>query len=540
MPGMGSSRQDDSDGNELADFPGQRLPDEEARIDGRRESSHQAGVQLRDHSDADVSSNRIGPEEIARLWDDLEAETGFRSYFDYLKAYEKRYPHLRKLKQQLRFMSTTAPDQSLKDEGSSDGPRHCCAIYNVYDGDDAFPKMNLQCGTSSANVILPALRQPTATATLRIVLWEALDSVPEVLHSLGLGLKIQPRFFQALLARNTDDETLDTFEEPPLTSELLVIDRYVVAIARQYYPASPDIKSVILIARVDSGHWDPKKDFNETIPFQKQATKENSGPVNRLPVWMLEYVRLLKSELEKWTESAVIAGDLSFRSLIPLLQLNASRIHKQSRLILKEFRRFEKKKGHSLEDLFRMRSSLRRLIEDSEENSEEFRNIVRGRMANDTQHSNPFEMVENELRQACLEARRWEAEIRDYLQLQTGELALKESRKSIELSNLQIEEAKRGQLQHSFESRRYTILINIVRICKPHNPSACQKNIDTVNVSSHNPRFHIRSSQPGDFYLRNEHSAAQWKWPTPFDLHSHRCSRTSSHWRLMVRNRTSQ
>lgn len=46
------------------------------------------------------------------------------------------------------------------------------------------------------------------------------------------------------------------------------------------------------------------------------------------------------------------------------------------------------------------------------------------------------------------EARRFESELRDYLQLEGSRLALEESKKSIELSNYQIQEGKRGS---SFE-----------------------------------------------------------------------------------------
>ncbi len=66
-------------------------------------------------------------------------------------------------------------------------------------------------------------------------------------------------------------------------------------------------------------------------------------------------------------------------------------------------------------------------------------------MPSEAFQSTSLTAVEDELRQARLEASRLETEIRDFLQLQTGELALQESRKSIELSNSQIEEAKRGQ-----------------------------------------------------------------------------------------------
>lgn len=43
------------------------------------------------------------------------------------------------------------------------------------------------------------------------------------------------------------------------------------------------------------------------------------------------------------------------------------------------------------------------------------------------------------------EERRFESDVRDYLQLQVGNLALEESRRSIELVNSQIQEAKSGK-----------------------------------------------------------------------------------------------
>lgn len=46
---------------------------------------------------------------------------------------------------------------------------------------------------------------------------------------------------------------------------------------------------------------------------------------------------------------------------------------------------------------------------------------------------------------ACDEAHRLEVEIKDHIQLINGQQALQESRKSIELSNAQIRESKRGK-----------------------------------------------------------------------------------------------
>ena len=58
--------------------------------------------------------------------------------------------------------------------------------------------------------------------------------------------------------------------------------------------------------------------------------------------------------------------------------------------------------------------------------------------------SSAYLKVKQETSQIHNEARRLDAEVRDYLHLVVGNLALEESRKSIELSNQQILEGKRG------------------------------------------------------------------------------------------------
>lgn len=54
--------------------------------------------------------------------------------------------------------------------------------------------------------------------------------------------------------------------------------------------------------------------------------------------------------------------------------------------------------------------------------------------------------AEADLMQIHQEAGRLESQVRHYMQLQVGELALQESKKSIELSNQQIEEGRRVKI----------------------------------------------------------------------------------------------
>ena len=95
------------------------------------------------------------------------------------------------------------------------------------------------------------------------------------------------------------------------------------------------------------------------------------------------------------------------------------------------------------------RLRLRAMVEDSEDGLNHFLRYIHSQTSADWPLNKSWLRVEGNLRTTHEEARRFEAQIRDYLQLHVGELALQESKKSIELSNRQIEEGKRG-LSYSY------------------------------------------------------------------------------------------
>lgn len=83
MSTTGSSRREDSDGNQLAVFPGRNLSDEEARNGVYQESSVYASVQHQVQREEHDPPNEISPDGSARLWEDLKTETGYASYAAY-------------------------------------------------------------------------------------------------------------------------------------------------------------------------------------------------------------------------------------------------------------------------------------------------------------------------------------------------------------------------------------------------------------------------------------------------------------------------
>lgn len=309
MPTTGSSRREDSDGNELAVFPGRNLSNEEARNGVYQES------QREEHG----SLNEISPDGSARLWEDLKTETGYASYAAYLEAYEERHPDLKWLKKQVQGYNWTGSRKWYP----------TCVIFNLSDGIQSRTRMSLHCSNSSASVILSALRQPPDTAAARIVLCEASQLDGEMVNALGLGLRIQPGFFQAYFSRY---ESLQPPEDPVaqvdnrrLAPEHVIIGQYVVTIARHYLPANADATPVILILGNVRDPFSIGKRFDEVKPFQNPAVGRISNAMEKLPTWMQEYVRVLQSDLEKGRGSKENITDLSFRSLAPLLRWSTFR-----------------------------------------------------------------------------------------------------------------------------------------------------------------------------------------------------------------------
>ena len=91
---------------------------------------------------------------------------------------------------------------------------------------------------------------------------------------------------------------------------------------------------------------------------------------------------------------------------------------------------------------------LRRSVEDSEDGVIHFERYISVEDTNYLPKSAAYLSIKQEIGQINNEARRLDAEVRDYLQLVVGNLSLEESRKSIELSNHQILEGKRGLWPH--------------------------------------------------------------------------------------------
>ena len=143
---------------------------------------------------------------------------------------------------------------------------------------------------------------------------------------------------------------------------------------------------------------------------------------------------------------------LLLAAMLPLLYAEACRITKFLNAVQDKYTQImfadpetdvESKDKMKLLDNFRIK--LRRVLEVTEDLLGQFPRYLGSQIHSNVSEQRLYVDIVAELRSLIANARRLEAEVRDFKQVQIGDLALEESHKAIELSNAQIREAKSGR-----------------------------------------------------------------------------------------------
>lgn len=208
-----------------------------------------------------------------------------------------------------------------------------------------------------------------------------------------------------------------------------------------------------------------EEEIGDVFPFQYPAAethpfytpRNNRAPreagCNHRKYEHPNYTRLLNWCLKNEVDPAVGDVSLVLKPLIPLLYLSIFRIRDFCKGVREVYDDLQRSAGldwgeatsdRIISDLPRNRLRLRAMVEESEDGLSHFLRYIRSQKSADWLLNGSWLKVEEDLKTTHQEAGRLEAQLRDYLQLQVGELALQESEKSIELSTRQIEEGKRG------------------------------------------------------------------------------------------------
>ena len=411
------------------------LPNSEIPIE-----TNDIGAPLRDPSNEESRRQN----EADELWHALKAETGYSSYFAFMKAYAADHPYMDEIHAQLTRCNTTGvPTFNILDLSNDESSR--LRVVPRFDSP-----------IDSATRVVTSLRQPPANVAVQILLWDTDGIFDEnTLNALGLGLKINPPFFSALFYWK---------RRPQLDPRHIKIGGIAATIVRHYKPDKPDAVPIVLIA-CSQRHKLLARAVERKIsvsPFQNpnidaclyySHLHDPALPTRVYDLsigWHTDYLRVLKLCLEE-EEQAADAAALVLKPLVPLLYLRKVAISDYCQAIRGKYREVELDTSiESIRDgiipgLPKDRLYLRGLVEDSEDELNYLRRYLRSQVSTNRLSNGSWLKVEEDLIQTRQEAGRLEAEIRDWLQLQVGEWALQESKKSIELSNRQIEEGKRGQ-----------------------------------------------------------------------------------------------
>ena len=334
-------------------------------------------------------------------------------------------------------------------------------------------KVSLRCVNLSPVQTLSALSEPPKDVSVQVVMLsvprkDCLGLVDEFPGILGLGLNLTLRFFYALTAQLKRHAEFEVANNARFRCKYLLASGTVVAIARQFSLAKSESPSVVLIAGPPKIHDLVDQDsLYETLSdnppgdtmVDKDHFPEGCDPDSEGTTC---YARLLSSFVDKKESRAYSCDDLLLASLLPLLQLDMLRIRELCCVIRGYFDKLKSPTYHNdgqkiierltptpgndetPERLYRYRTILRSAIEQCEDEAEPLEAFVSSQVGEHSTKSPAFTRVEMDRNCVLKEACRLEAEIRDYLQVQAGHLALLESRKSIERSNYQIWEGKRG------------------------------------------------------------------------------------------------
>ena len=431
-----------------------------------------------------------------KVWEEIRAETGYSSYNEYLDKSAQGhlcFPYYRP------FNFSHRPELS-KNEG---GQRFMCSVIDLSRDENSTISISSQDyhgetkPKETATKVLEDLRQPPHTACLRVVLWWGSDDggVPtEMLNVCGLGLKIHPRFFGALGDR-ADKSSLQSRRQRGMVQPFLpgnpspkytIVGNHISTTARDYITGRVDTPPVLLIVGWKDGNDDCAwhdvfdDDFDPSTPHywcehdevsQFQASVVESGLRNDMQkprrsrfLRSRTYIENLEELLGRNDSAATGNEHLLILCNFPMMHLDTLHIYAKIRCLRRQYI-FRENAGV----VRHQRNMLRRHIEDSETSSKNLTYYALSQQGGELLRRQDFMRIEELWREALSHARLLETEVRDNLQLQASELSLQESRKSIELSNHQIEENRRGSYSHSLVAEFADRRLVRIRQCSMHS-----------------------------------------------------------------------
>ena len=384
--------------------------------------------------------------DLACCWQEVQQDVGCQSYGDYVKNFGKQAPKFPAI--QKHWMLSTIP---LFD--SQESIKGSCSIFDLSSNGSLQHALRIRKNLvqGCATRILQTLRDPSHETGLRIFILEMGEKRPDeawcvvgpLLDAVGLGLKINPRVFEAYL-QETDTGRNESPRGHHLVSHCTV-GRSIFTVAQDYLPNRRSCPPVVLILD-NPVRYGYLSESCESIPISINRAQNPKEMIS----WPEMYDYLLRRHLEISPSSVLEPETVLPKTVIPLIELLLENL--RDRITADNARVLGLCRGKSKQDSLENREQL---LEDMRFNLRQ-QKLDFGRCVREcTKHlkaqglkgpeEDPFLVVNDNIHALYQDIDDLETSIRDWLQLRYGNLALEESKRSIELSDLQIKESKRGE-----------------------------------------------------------------------------------------------
>ena len=409
----------------------------------------------------------------SQCWKDIEAETGHKTYLSHLKNLPKRRPQLDRLASTLR--EADDPDTSI-------GGVQVLILDLLQDGNIS-TSLKIQCigneadqeyfVRKSSTQILENLRSPPESVPARIVLWllqREVNPPPQIVDAVGLGLNLHPSILESVL----QFVKLSTRERKPDGLNCVTIGDRVATIVRDYRPQgySPPVLLIGGLFDFNYSSYIIPRGLNSTYDeFVRDTLEEEMGgdtsfgpfsaidevPGDRLTVLSLNYWLKLLDSCDQNDRSADLQGTNRLLTyMMQLIHIEILRLRIQCDCLQWQIRgvRFLTELQEFVLDDIREKNYrwldehrfwLRRRLEGLRESRDRFVRFTRSQGGTEWLKETEWLSLNEDVTEAIAHARLYDTEARDVMQHMTANLSIIESRKSIHVSNRQMDEAKRGK-----------------------------------------------------------------------------------------------
>ena len=387
-------------------------------------------------------------DEAQAVLDNVRSQTGFASYRAYLESHKKDYPSFKNILDPHHLRIDVAWSGAVLNLGKNGG----LSTSEYCDSDPP----------GQCTRVVEALCHPPLDAELQIVLLDIpvnhvspenlTKEEMDLLDFLGLGFQLDPKLLRSIFAsprfaRYNTSLDLDRYHSAHMTMGNIVVTTSQPRLGPLKMPI------VLVTGQINAELQHLLSEFDRirpSPPFESTSFTKPACGTEFSIIYQLLFNHLLDQN-KRMGQKATTSSLMCFLPIVQMkiLQWRRTCSEQREHLLLK----YPEPKDSSLYD---RRARLRRKIDRMENDWCSFSRYIRTQHGHDWSKGQVFGNIEAEVKEVIADACRLEGQIRDHLQLEAGKLGLEESRKSIEMSNRQIEEAKRGRHMACFTQNEST------------------------------------------------------------------------------------